>query len=128
MYLEFNTDSTIVDSIPVGVYTMDDSLNPWTLVPAYVDTDNNPWGTWYFGVTNNDVVNGSATVTSVDGKYHIEYELIDYYGNTISGTYFNTLTYYDMTPYITGSGAPQNIKKSRNSTLIRLNLKPVKTR
>ena len=100
IFLELNTDMAYVDSIPVGVYEMTtldtNKFLPFTLVPAYVENDN-LWGSWYFGRSTNDIVTGSAEVSAINNQYKIEYSLIDYYGNTISETFQNNISYHDAT-------------------------------
>lgn len=110
MYLEFNTASDVTNRIPAGTYEVTDydsnTFLPGTLVPGYVDEDETPWGTWYFGNTSNDVVAGSATVSVTNNIYTITYLFVDYYGNTISGAFNGAISYSDAT-----SGAPVNAKK-----------------
>ena len=123
MYLEMNTDTTFTDSIPNGVYEVNESLAAGSLVPAWVDDNGSPWGTWYFGNSYNDVVSGSAVLTVNSGVYSIDYDFVDYYGNTISGSYLGKLTYIDVTKQ---SGAPKQLKKNRSSLKINKIKQPVK--
>ncbi|MDD3321272.1 MAG: hypothetical protein PHS59_07500 [Paludibacter sp.] len=113
IFLELNTDPTVTDNLPTGTYEMTDldsnKFLPFTLVPAFVMNDN-LWGSWYFGNTSNDIVTGSAVVTVDNNIYNIEYTLIDYYGNTISGTFHNPITFIDAT----ANNAPANIKSLNN--------------
>ncbi len=99
--LEINTDTIYKTSIPSGTYDMmttlsRDQLVPNSIVPAYV-LDNYPWGTWYFGKTNNDIVMGNVIINNSNEIYDLQYTLIDYYGNTISGTFHGVLTYNNGT-------------------------------
>lgn len=95
MYLEFNTDLTVNNSIPSGTYEVNFKYEAGTMVPGYVDDDGFPWGTWYFGKTENDVVSGIVVVSSINNIYTIVYNFVDYYGNNISGTFTGPLTYFD---------------------------------
>jgi len=99
--LELNTDTLHITSIPSGTYDMMTDLTrskllPFTLVPAYV-FQNYPWGTWYFGITNNDIITGNVVVLNTNNVYDITYNLIDYYGNMISGTFHGILNFTDGT-------------------------------
>jgi hypothetical protein len=100
MYIELNTGISFTDSIPDGIYEVNDTLGTGFIVPAYVANNGSPWGTWYFGKTYNDVVGGQAVLTVNNNTYTINYDLVDYYGNTIAGSYVGTLTYYDLTSYV----------------------------
>lgn len=111
MYLELNTASDVTNYIPAGTYEVaeydSNTFLPGTLVPGYVDEDETPWGTWYFGSTSNDIVAGSATISVTNNIYSITYVFVDYYGNTISGTFNGAISYYDA-----ASGAPAYVKNS----------------
>ncbi|HRZ98469.1 MAG TPA: Ig-like domain-containing protein, partial [Paludibacter sp.] len=110
MYLEFNTDTLVTNNIPAGTYEMDKTLKAGTLVPAWVDTDNYPWGTWYFGDTYNDVISGIVRVTVENNIYTFQYNLVDYFGNNISGVYTGQLTYIDFTQSNTAQSVKNKIK------------------
>jgi hypothetical protein len=114
LMLELNTPITATDSIPTGTYDMMTQLStnqliPFSLVPAYLDSSNSEWGCWYYKVvsgkeiTFSESVVGNVVVSSTNKIYTIKYNLIDYYGNTVSGTFHGALTYYDNSP---PTGAP----------------------
>lgn len=116
MFLEFNTDLTYTRNIPGGIYTINENFTAGTLFPAWVDDNGSPWGTWLFGKTYNPVESGQAVVETNAGGYTIQYDLLDIFGNTISGSYSGALTYFD---YSSSSAAPANFVKQRM-----INLKP----
>jgi len=126
--IEVNTPTSATDVLPSGTYDIMTQLSqgqllPYTIVPAY-QASGEPWGTWYFGSGSNDVVAGNIVVSQSNSIYTIQYNLIDYYGNTISGTYQGTLVYYDGT---TASASPvlkNKIKLHSTATVVSsLNLK-----
>jgi hypothetical protein len=117
LILEFNTPLSAKDSLLSGTYDMmtELSLNkllPFTLVPAYYDSNNNEWGCWYFNVLSgigksfSESSVGNVVVSHSQNVYTIKYYLIDYYGNTISGTYQGAISYYDGS----SSSAPAAVK------------------
>lgn len=110
MYIEFNTDTLIKNNIPSGTYEIAETFRSGTMVAGWVDEDDFPWGTWYFGKTYNDVVSGIVVVTNSNNIYNIKYNLVDYYGNNISGIYNGSLTYFDYTVNF----APKMIKNKFN--------------
>jgi hypothetical protein len=101
MIIELNTPLKATDSIPSGTYEMiTDSLliknlKPFTLVPAYVNSKNDPWGCWYYGNTTNVITQGNITVKHTGNIYNIDYDLFDDYGVRISGNYTGTMSYVD---------------------------------
>lgn len=97
VFLEFNTDLSIKTQIPTGIYEISDSFQPGTMVPGWVEDNGNPWGTWYFGITYNDAVDGFVNVTNNNnGNYSFELHLTDYFGNSITGIYQMNLTFFDF--------------------------------
>ncbi len=57
-------------------------------------------GNWFFGKTNNDVVEGFVKVTNTNNvNYKFEMNLTDYFGNVITGTYQMNLPYFDLSEY-----------------------------
>ncbi|MDR3653251.1 MAG: Ig-like domain-containing protein [Paludibacter sp.] len=116
LMLEINTDTTYVDSIPSGTYDMmtglvQNQLIPYSIVPAYKYAGN-PWGTWYFGYSSNPIGYGNIVVKRSNDFYNIQYNLIDYYGNTITGTFNGALIYYNGTTTQSGSPAFKNTTKN----------------
>lgn len=108
IYLEFNTSLSATNNLPIGTYnmtTMDfEKFNPFTIVPGF-EYDGYKYGTWYFGRMANDVVEGTTIVSFNNNKYTIQYDLVDYYGNSITGTFVGNLQLYD------GSETVQTVKK-----------------
>jgi len=101
LLIEMNTDLTAIDSIPSGTYNMIVNVNsqnynqfiPNTLVPANF-TDYT--GSWYYNkMIFTPVMEGNTVVTNTNNNYSIQYNLVDYFGNSISGNYQGTLSYYD---------------------------------
>lgn len=127
LMLEFNTSLAAKDSLPSGTYDMMTELSlgklvPFTLVPAWVDKSNNEWGCWYFKafsgkeVLFSEAVAGNVIVSQSKSIYTIKYYLIDYYGNTISGTYHGVVTYFDAS---SSSSAPTALKYNLKAKLFR---------
>lgn len=121
--IELNTDTIYKTAIPSGTYDMmtdltQSKLLPFTIVPAYVSSGY-PWGSWYFGGTINDIVVGNLVVLNTNDIYDIQYHLIDYYGNTISGTYHGALTYYDNSSATAASPALKKILKKNQLKIMR---------
>jgi len=124
LILELNTPITVTDSIPSGTYDMmndlsTDLLIPFSLIPGYVDNSNSEWGCWYFKVVSGKEVNfseaiaGNIVVSSTNKTYTIKYTLVDYYGNTISGTFHGALAYYNN-----ANAAPAFRSKTKINRLI----------
>lgn len=118
---ELNTSLTVTDSIPTGVYeaitniTGFDKFLPTTLVPAF-QTSNGTYGSWY--VTSKVVCPidlGYINNTLTAGSYSIQYNLIDYFGNTISGSFYGLIPYYDRSAV---SATPNAIKQRINLSKI----------
>ena len=124
LYLEMNIPLDAMDMIPSGTYQMveldEELFTPFTLVPAfYYDNGNNDyemWGTWYFGRTINDIVSGSTVVTHNSGiNYTITYNLKDYFGNRINGSFTGNLVMYDSSMNVNSESfkSPRYSIKSR---------------
>lgn len=112
LLLDLNADSTAIKTLPAGVYNVPDKLNflPNTLNPILSD-GTNYFGSWFWGVKNNNPIKeGNVIVSLTNSVYSIEYNLFDLWGNTISGTFNGTLTYYDGTIQQT----PTLVKSSSN--------------
>lgn len=130
MFLEFNTELSVKTNVPSGIYEISDSFQPGTMVPGWVEDNGNPWGTWFFGKTNNDVVEGFVKVTNTnDLNYKFEMNLTDYFGNVITGTYQMNLPYFDLTE----SQAPVvvnniNLKKQNSFHYNKIKVRISKTR
>ncbi len=98
MFLEFNTELTVTNNVPTGIYEISENFQPKTMVPGWTETNGNPWGTWFFGSTNNDVVDGFVKVTNTNNtNYKFELNLTDFFGNVITGNYQMNLPFFDLT-------------------------------
>jgi len=131
LMIEVNVPTIFNDSIPSGTYDMMTDLKqsefvPFSIVPAYIDKKNEPWGSWDFGLGSNPIEVGNMVVKESMGIYNIEYVFIDYYGNTISGTYNGSLSYFNNTT----QNAPAILKNKMqfNSSKILTKLSKLKNR
>lgn len=100
VYLYINTSLTAgATSIPTGTYNVLTSISGSTdLVPFSMIYGTNDYGfSWYFGKTQNPIKSGYVTVSSLSSRYTIEFNFIDYYGNSIYGGYIGALNFYDET-------------------------------
>lgn len=123
LVLEFNTSLSAVDNIPSGNYTMVDTQDyttfsdyiPNTLVAYNFDYG---YGSMFFNKNfATGFVEGGAVVTNTNKNYKIEYSIIDYMGNTLTGTYTGALEFYDGTQSATVSAAKIS-KKSLSKRMI----------
>lgn len=103
MYLFVNLPLTIKDNLPAGDYKFLTSiyyasdLVPNSIIPGEL-YDNKQEFSWYVGsASQSPIVEGDLIVSSINGIYSLEYNFIDYYGNTIFGTYQGSLRYIDKT-------------------------------
>jgi hypothetical protein len=123
LFLELNTDLSITNNIPAGTYEMAEldvtKFLPFTLVPEFIDGED-LWGTWYFGKTTNGIESGNAVVSIENNIYKIVYTLVDYYGNTISGTFNGAISYYDPTQDYVKSSIKSFSKTKTNKKKIQL--------
>ena len=128
LLLEINTPLNITDSIPTGTYEMITNLNladfsqfkPNTLLPAF-QYQGYLYGSWFFNRRIfTPIMQGNIVNVLKNNVYSIQYNLFDYFGNSVSGSYSGTLT------FIKRNNAPstKNISRLKNARLI--NWKPVK--
>lgn len=102
--IEVNTALNIKDSIPTGTYNIVTNLSSTdfnqfiknTLVPGF-SRNGNDFGSWFY----NDIVYlpikaGNLINSHKNGLYTITYNLVDSFGNTISGNYHGRLPYVDL--------------------------------
>lgn len=112
LLLEFNTELSVVDNLPTGTYSMvdfDGTFSPNTLVAADLQSG---YGSWFYNNTMfTPIVSGSANIINISNTYTIQYELADYYGNSLTGTYNGALQFYDGTQSATVSAAKISKKK-----------------
>ena len=122
LVVELNTSLKVKDSIPVGTYDMNTDLSPFSLVPAWVDSSNTPWGCWYFGNISDPIANGNLVVTRVGNIYTINYELFDDYGVKIYGTYKGTFSYVNELTQVPQS-AVKNLLKLKSKSAVNKSMK-----
>ncbi|MDD5185841.1 MAG: Ig-like domain-containing protein [Paludibacter sp.] len=126
LYLIINAPLTATISLPVGSYSVLPSLNneaadlvPFSVLPGHVYNGSQD-NSWYIGRVESPIVEGNFNIISVvNGKYTIELNLIDGYGNTIYGSFQGSLYYYNKSAAVTTS--VQSATKSLSS-LPHLNL------
>ncbi len=112
LFLEFNTELTVKNNVPTGIYNISESFEPGTMVPGWVESSGDPWGTWFFGKTYNDVITGFVQVTNNnEGNYKFVLNLSDYFGNSITGTYQMNLSFFDLTDEQTPASSNKLIAK-----------------
>jgi len=121
LMVEINTPPTVADSIPSGVYQMITNLNlnsldqfqPTTLLPAFI-YQGNYYGSWFYNkVIFTPITQGNLTCKrNNNNTYSIQYNMFDYYGNTIAGTFTGPLTLSNQatTP---GSGSAPRLQSRR---------------
>jgi len=122
LVVELNTSLKVKDSIPVGTYDMNTDLSPYSLVPAWVDSNNTPWGCWYFGNISDPISNGNLVITKANNIYTINYELFDDYGVKIFGTYKGTFSYVNALTQ-SPQAAVKNLLKSKSQTTVNKSMK-----
>lgn len=124
LILELNSALTVKDSIPGGTYEMMTDLSlvenfkAKTLVPAYINENNQKWGSWYYGEIVNPIIDGNIFVKRSNNIYTIDYELFDEYGAKVSGVYSGPVGNVDGTVLAA-------VKKNVRSNSMKLNLKPI---
>ena len=125
LLLEVNTPLTVTDSIPSGTYEMINNLNlndfsqflPNTLLPAF-QSNGNLYGSWFYNQRIfTPVTQGSITSMLKNTTYTIQYNLFDYFGNSISGLYTGTINYSNK---LSTSTSGTLIKKEIKNQKIRL--------
>ena len=107
LYLDLNTDLYAVSSIPAGKYTMISEFESFddfiasTLIPAF-EFDDESYGSWFFDKTSErPLEKGELTVGVTTGdqstgdQYSFSYDLTDYDGIKISGTFTGTANFAD---------------------------------
>lgn len=98
-----------VQSIPSGTYTVASltsltdfsNLKPLTITPGY-SKNNTDYGTWLYSKNYSlPVKSGTLTSSVTNGKYTINYNLVDSAGNKLTGNYIDSLDYSNNTgsPY-----------------------------
>jgi len=133
IYLMINAPLTATSSLPVGNYKLLTSLNsltdlvPYSIIPGELDNDSESFS-WYIGNSlQSEIIEGDFNITSLSSStYTITYNFIDYYGNTISGTYQGSLYYYDETISSTSSSVKKGMLSAQHSKLTFNKLKQTK--
>lgn len=111
--LEFNSSLSNTTGIDNGTYKFVDSdanlFTPLTLIPGYsIESEDGDefWGGWYFGAIESDLISGEVTVSrKVNNNYELNYEMLDGFGNKVSGVYNAPLFYIDATQFDVGQAA-----------------------
>jgi Bacterial Ig-like domain (group 2) len=99
-----NTAPTFVKAIPNTTYNVTNltsmtnfsSLQPLNITPGFTSSNGVNYGTW---LTNNNyslpIKTGSMTYSFSNQICTISYNLVDSFGNTLTGTYKDSLDYND---------------------------------
>jgi hypothetical protein len=100
IYLYLNTSLNAgATTIPTGKYNVLTSITgPTDLVPFSVIPGMDNYGfSWYYGKSQNQINSGYVTVGIGINSYTVNFNLVDYYGNTIYGGYTGGLNFYNET-------------------------------
>jgi hypothetical protein len=106
LYLWIDLPLTTKNNLPAGDYKFLQwtNVNGWSdfipnmLLPGGLYSNNNYSYSWYFGSSlKSPIVDGDLTVTLTNSVYTYKFNLIDYFGNVIFGTYQGTLLFSDWT-------------------------------
>ncbi|MDP4239683.1 MAG: hypothetical protein Q8904_09485 [Bacteroidota bacterium] len=130
LVLSFNLPLAITDSLPVGSYSVISlsylsDFKPNTSNPAFSADGISVWGSFFIGKTVNPVKSGSIVVSTINKNYAIEYNLVDFYGNNIYGTFLGNLTYHDETASSSMSPSAKRISIVKQTSLLN-KIKPLK--
>ncbi len=101
LYFYINAPLTSTLNLPAGNYNVLSVINseadlvPFSVIPGEV-YNGNQVNSWYIGKVESPILEGTFNIISVvNGKYTIELNLIDGYGNTIYGSFQGSLYYYN---------------------------------
>jgi Bacterial surface proteins containing Ig-like domains len=100
IYLYINTSLNAgASTIPIGKYNLLTSITqPTDLIPfSAMPGMNNYQFSWYFGKSQNPIQSGYVTVGINVSGYTLNFNLIDYFGNSIYGSYAGYLNFYNET-------------------------------
>lgn len=121
LYLDMNTDTTVTNGIPAGKYPMIidfediEDLTPNTIIPAF-EYEGYGYGSWFFNkTTERALAEGEINVSLNEAKYTIGYDLTDFDGIKISGTYNGTAVFNDYSEEMSESplNAPKKALKNK---------------
>jgi hypothetical protein len=91
------------------------NVNGWSdfvpnmIIPGGLYSDNNHSYSWYYGSSlKSAIVGGDLIVTVTNSVYTYKFNLIDYFGNIIYGTYQGTLFFIDGTIHSSVPAAKTN--------------------
>lgn len=123
LYLDLNTDTTATTALPVGKYAMIssdfesfDEFTPNTIIPAF-EYDGSGYGSWFFNkTTERALAEGEINVSLNEAQYTIGYNLIDFDGIKISGTYNGTAVFNDYSEEMSESPSNAPKKALKNKT------------
>jgi len=122
LYLDLNTDTTATTALPVGKYTMIgefesfDEFTAKTIIPAF-EYDGSGYGSWFFNkTTERALAEGEINVSLNEAQYTISYDLTDFDGIKISGTYNGTAVFNDYSEEMSESPSNAPKKALKNKT------------
>lgn len=122
LYLDINTDTTVTNGIPAGKYPMIsdfediEDLTPNTILPAF-EYDGSGYGSWFFNkTTERALIEGEINVSLNEAQYTIGYDLTDFDGIKIRGTYNGTAVFNDYSEEMSESPSNAPKKALKNKT------------
>ena len=122
LYLDLNTDTTATTALPVGKYTMIgefesfDEFTAKTIIPAF-EYDGSGYGSWFFNkTTERALAEGEINVSLNEAQYTIGYDLTDFDGIKIRGTYNGTAVFNDYSEEMSESPSNAPKKALKNKT------------
>ena len=122
LYLDINTDTTVTNGIPAGKYPLIsdfediEDLTPNTIIPAF-EYDGYSYGSWFFNkTTERALAEGEINVSLNEAQYTIGYDLTDFDGIKISGTYNGTAVFNDYSEEMSESPSNAPKKALKNKT------------
>ena len=122
LYLDINTDTTVTNGIPAGKYPLIsdfediEDLTSNTIIPAF-EYDGYSYGSWFFNkTTERPLAEGEINVSLNEAQYTIGYDLTDFDGIKISGTYNGTAVFNDYSEEMSESPSNAPKKALKNKT------------
>ena len=132
LYLFINAPLTAKSNLLPGDYKLLTSIGsltdlvPYSIIPGDLYYNAEEYS-WYDGNTFRSPVNtGDLTVSVTNSVYTYGFNLIDGYGNIISGSYQGTLKFYDETSKSSAPAAKTDRLESRKLNLTSGKLKFIK--
>lgn len=122
LYLDINTDTTVTNGIPAGKYPLIsdfediEDLTSNTIIPAF-EYNGYSYGSWFFNkTTERPLAEGEINVSLNEAQYTIGYDLTDFNGIKISGTYNGTAVFNDYSEEMSESPSNAPKKALKNKT------------